>query len=86
MPGSCNRGLNPSPSSGTGNRRTNGFEVNRMNSRKKTPIRPCTPSTRARKLSGMLRPNTEMAAPNTARTRTQSSIEPSWCPQVAAIL
>src|SRR3546814_5808291 len=49
-----------------------------MKARNPTPIMPCTASTRARNVGGRLPPNSDTAAPNTARMRTQSSIEPSW--------
>ena len=46
----------------------------------------CTPSTRARRLGGRLPPQTATMAPNSVRISIQSSIEPSWFPQVPASL
>jgi hypothetical protein len=46
-PGSCSSGLRSRPSSAPGSRRSKGFEVNRMNSRKPALTSPSTPSTRA---------------------------------------
>ena len=40
-------------------------------------IQPCTASTLAFSVDGRLLPNTATEAPNTARIRTHSSIEPS---------
>ena len=57
-----------------------------MKARKPTPIMPCTASTRAFSVGGRLLPNSATAAPNSARMRTQSSIEPSWFPQTPVIL
>ena len=50
------------------------------------PISACTPSTRARKEGGRLRPSSATAAPNRDRIQTQRTSEPSWLPQVPLIL
>jgi hypothetical protein len=47
---------------------------------------PWIASTRARNVCGSSAPNTATAAPNSARMRIQSSIEPSWFPQTPVIL
>jgi len=78
--------LRPLPSGGAGEIRSNGFDVNRMKARKPTPISACTPSTRARKESGRLLPNSATAAPNSARISAHRSIEPSWFPHTPEIL
>ncbi len=49
-------------------------------------VPPSTPSTRARSAGGRVRPNTATAAPQSARIRHQSRMEPSWFPQVPVIL
>src|SRR6266542_4574081 len=44
--GSCNSGFRSRPSAGTGNRRSKGFEVSNMKSRKPVLITPITERTR----------------------------------------
>ena len=48
-----------------------------MNSRNPLPIIPCTANTRARNSGGRLSLNTAIAALQTERMNTQSSMEPS---------
>ena len=57
-----------------------------MNSRKPTPIMPCTASTRARSSGGRLSQNSATAAPHSDSMNTHRSIEPSWFPQTPVIL
>ena len=57
--------------------RSKGFDVNRMNNRKPVVISPCTPSVRARKVIGRLRPKAATAAPKSVRMNTQRTMEPS---------
>ncbi len=57
-----------------------------MNRKNAAEIQDCTPSTLALSRAGRLPPNTATIAPNSARMRTHSSIEPSWFPQVLVIL
>ncbi len=45
-----------------------------------------TERTRARRAGGRLPPQTATMAPKSVRISIQSSIEPSWLPQVAASL
>jgi hypothetical protein len=71
---------------GAGNRRRNGFEVNRMKAMKPMLIMPCTASARARKAGGRLRPSTATSAPKTDRIVTQRTSEPSWFPHTPLIL
>ena len=66
--------------------RRNGFDVATMKMMKVAEMEPCTPSTVARRSSGRFAPNSQTAAPNSARISTQSSIEPSWFPQTPEIL
>ena len=47
---------------------------------------PCTASTRARSAAGRLAPKAAIMAPNSARMRTHSTIEPSWFAQTPVIL
>ena len=54
MPGSCSSGFRSRPSSGAGNRRSNGFEVASMNSRKPNESRPITARMRATHLLGQV--------------------------------
>ena len=56
-----------------------------MKARKPTPISPCEASVAARIGVGMARAKVAIAAPNRARIRTQSSIEPSWFAQTPEI-
>ena len=67
-----------------GSRRSNGFEVSSMKSRKPTLTRPITPSTRATMRSGSWRLKTATAKVQPASISVQSSIEPSCEPQLAA--
>ena len=60
--------------------RRNGFEVTRMKRWNAAAIQACTASTLAFSVAGRLPPNAATSAPNSARIRTQSSIEPSWFP------
>lgn len=55
------------------------------NAMKPAEIRPSTPSTRERRLVGMLLPNAPTVAPQSDRIRHQSRIDPSWFPQVPVI-
>ena len=48
-----------------------------MKSRKATPIEPWTASTRDLSSSGRLPPKSATPAPNSARIKTQRTIEPS---------
>ncbi len=57
-----------------------------MNRMKATAIHDCTASTLAFSVIGRLPPNTATSAPNSARIRTHSSIEPSWFPHTPLIL
>ena len=85
MPGSCSSGLRSRPSAAAGTSRTNGFDVNSMNSRKPTPTRPITASTRASIARGQVaRAQRHRAAPSPASISTHSSSEPSCEPHVAA--
>ena len=49
-------------------------------------IHACTDSVRAFRASGMLDPKSATPAPKAARISTQSRRDPSWLPQVPAIL
>jgi hypothetical protein len=84
MPGSCNSGFRSRPSAGTGNRRSNGFDVVSMNSRKPTLTSPMTPMTRAAISSGRWRLLIETASVQLESMSTHSIIEPSCEPHVAA--
>ena len=68
------------PSGGGGNTRLNGFDVNTMKARNATPIIAWIDKVRAFKPGGRLRPNAATAAPNSARMKAHSTIEPSWFP------
>ena len=57
-----------------------------MKPKKATAIVACTLNTRAFRLGGRLPPQTATMAPNSVRISIQSSIEPSWLPQVPATL
>ena len=57
-----------------------------MNSRKPTPIMPCTASTRARSSGGRLLLNTATAAAHSDSMNTHRSMEPSWFPHTPVIL
>ena len=57
-----------------------------MKPKKATAIVACTARTRARKLGGRLPPQTATMAPKSVRISIQSSIDPSWLPQVPASL
>ena len=57
-----------------------------MKAKKATAIVACTARTRAFRLGGRLSPQTATMAPNSVRISIQSIIEPSWLPQVPAIL
>ena len=85
-PGSWSSGLRSRPSSGGGNTRAKGLEVNSENDRKPTAIQAWTDSTRARKVGGRLRPKPATAAPKMARISTQSTMEPSWLPHTLVTL
>ena len=85
MPGSCSRGLRSCPSGAAGSRRSNGFEVNRVNNRKPQLTSPITPSTRANMVSSSWREKIETARVQPAKIRDHSKIEPSWLPQTAVI-
>jgi len=85
-PGSWSSGFSPWPFSGAGVTRSNGLEVNRMNSRKPTVIMACTARARARSCGGMLPPVRATASENTARMVIHSSSEPSWFPHTPEIL
>jgi hypothetical protein len=66
--------------------RVKGLEAKTMKARKATPMPACAASTLARSVAGRLPPNTATAAPNKARMRTHSSMEPSWFPHTPEIL
>ncbi len=55
-----------------------------MNSRKATPMEPCTARTRALSVIGRLVPKSATAAPKIDRISTHSSMEPSWFPHTPA--
>ena len=57
-----------------------------MKPKKATAIVACTARTRARSEGGRLPPQTATMAPKSVRISIQSSIEPSWLPQVPASL
>ena len=57
-----------------------------MKAKKPTPTSPSTASTRALSAEGRSRPKPETAPPQSARISTQSTMEPSWLPQVALSL
>ena len=57
-----------------------------MKAKKATAIVACTPSTRAFSVGGRFLPHQATMAPNSVRISIQSSIEPSWLPQVPATL
>src|SRR5476651_32750 len=85
-PISCNTGFKSCPSMGTsGKVRLNGLEVNKINTRKPALMIPITDSTRAMASSGMLRLNSATASVQPLSNNTQSSSDPSWAPQVAAM-
>ena len=86
MPGSCSSGFRSRPSSAAGSRRSKGLEVNSVNSRKPTLIRPMTPITRATITSGSWRERSATATVQPARIRPHIRIEPSWLPQTAVTL
>ena len=48
---------------------------------KAAAIQACTASALALSFAGRLPPNAATSAPNNARMRTHSSMEPSWLPQ-----
>ena len=79
MPGSCRSGFKSRPSAGTGKRRRNGFEVNKMNNRKPVLTSPITPSTRATISRGKWRLKSVTPKVHTPSIRSHSKIEPS-CP------
>ena len=56
-----------------------------MNSRNPPEISPSTPSTRARKEAGRFWPKAATVAPQSESMKHQSSMEPSWFPQVPVI-
>ena len=60
--GSCSTGFRSRPSAGAGSRRSNGFEVASVNSRKPKLTKPSTPMTRLAKLAGRLRLNIATAS------------------------
>ena len=68
-----------------GSRRTNGFDENSRNSNRPLLMPPITPSTRATKLSGKRRLNSATNSDQPASISVQSSIDPSWPPQTAAM-
>ncbi len=76
-PGSCRSGFKSLPSAGGSASRAKGLDVRRMNNRNAAAIQDCTASTLARKSSGIDRENKATAAPNSDRTSTHKSIEPS---------
>ena len=82
---SCNSGFRSLPSAAAGTSRSNGLDVNSMNSRKPTLTRPSTPRTRLLYGSGMLRLKAATATDQVASIVPHSSSEPSWPPQAAAI-
>ena len=60
----------------------NGLEVRSMKSEEGgARSSACTERTSAFRRSGRFAPNAATSAPNSARMRTQRSIEPSWFPQ-----
>jgi hypothetical protein len=61
--------------------RRNGFEVVRMKSSKAAAIHACTASALAFSLAGKLLPKAATSAPNSARMKIHSIMEPSWFPQ-----
>ena len=83
-PMSCNNGFKSLPSMAAGNNRSKGFEVNSMNNRNPTEIKPITPSTRATISSGKCLLNPATAAVHTVRINAHNSSEPSWPPHTAA--
>ncbi len=82
-PGSCSSGFKSRPFSPAGNRRSNGFDVNRMNNSKPVATSPSTPSTRATMASSSERENCATATPQPDSINTHSSSEPSWPPHTA---
>ena len=70
---------------GGGKTRVKGSDVSRMNSKKPTPIIPCTDSTRARSSAGRLSQNSDTSAPHSDSMKTHRIIEPSWFPQTPVI-
>jgi len=77
IPASCSDVLRSRPSAGTGNRRSNGFDVNSMKARNPTLTSPMTPSTRATMSSGSWRLNSVTATVHSVSTSVHSSNEPS---------
>ena len=84
-PGSCNNGFKSFPSSGIGNKRSNGLEVISIKRRNPTLTKPITPSTRATMSLGKLRLKIVTAKVHALSINTQSNNEPSCAPQTAEI-
>ena len=57
-----------------------------MKAKKATAMVACTASTRAFSAGGRFSPHQATMAPKSVRISIQSSIEPSWLPQVPLIL
>ena len=86
MPGSCSSGFRSRPSAAAGSRRSKGFEVSSVKSRKPQLTRPITPSTRASVRSSSCFENIDTAKVQPDRISDHSSIEPSWLPHTAVNL
>jgi len=84
IPGSCSNGFKSRPSSAAGISRSNGFDVNSMNSRKPTLTRPITAMTLARSAGGRWREKTLTANVQPVSISVHNSSEPSCEPHVAA--
>ena len=86
-PMSCNKGFKSCPSNGLfGSTRSNGLEVNNVNSKKPTPIMPITARALAKTSKGKFLEKILTANVQPESSNTHSKREPSWLPHTADIL
>ena len=77
MPASCSSGLRSLPSAAAGSRRSNGLDVNSVNSKNPVLIRPMTASTRATIASSSWRDKPATASVQPLMISDHSRMDPS---------
>ena len=82
-PKSCNNGFKSRPSTGATAKRSNGFDVSNMKSKKPTLTIPITLITRASISFGMLRLNIVTAPAHIDKVNAHNNNEPSCAPHTA---
>ena len=80
-PGSCNSGFKSRPSSGAGNKRSKGFEVNNRKRIKPILTSPITPKTLATVVSGIFLLKKAINPVQIDKVNAHNNKDPSCAPQ-----